>query len=231
MDLTEFCKDMPERQPVDPNDYVPIDMYPGYEFYIGKPNVALRSKIYILIRLAGTDLRELKRLLEEWFFLYPNKKHLIDQIRKYTIRDRGNRIPNKSFMKMVSGIEHYEIMDVLSKFVDEHTVSLHKDHSAQPEGISVDDILNDIFSLTTSELENLKNNLLKNGKQYISLTYIGTKAKLWTDLGKLLSAGIKRNEISRVFSEYCYWQKSTASVKNKLDSEEIYKKIGKKGTK
>jgi hypothetical protein len=109
-------------------------------------------------------------------------------------------------------------------------ISTQKD-STQPEGLLVDDILNKMFSLTTSELENLKNNLFNKGRQYISLTYIGTKANLWINLGKLLSAGIDRNEISRVFSEYCHWQKSTASAQFKLNSDEIYKKIVKKGIK
>lgn len=101
----------------------------------------------------------------------------------------------------------------------------------KPEGRLVDDILNNMFTLTSLELENLKNNLTKNDKQYISLNYIGTKKSLWEDLGKLLSTGIDRNEISRVFSEYCYWQKSTAGKSNKLEYDEIYKKIGRKVTK
>lgn len=123
-----------------------------------------------------------------------------------------------------------EYCQIRTKELDAH-LSKGNDNGTQPKGLSVDDILNNMFTLTSLELENLKNNLTKNDKQYISLNYIGTKKSLWEDLGKLLSTGIDRNEISRVFSEYCYWQKSTAGKSNKLEYDEIYKKIGRKVTK
>jgi hypothetical protein len=103
-------------------------------------------------------------------------------------------------------------------------------NSIQQKDNPVDNILNSMFDLEDFQLKTLKSNL-NGGRQYISLTYIGTKARLWIDLGKLLSAGIDRKEITRVFSEYCYWQKSTSSPSVKLKDADIYKKIAKKGIK
>ncbi len=130
MDLTEFCKDMPEMQPVDPKDYIPIEMYPGHDFYVGKPNVDFRMKIRNLIILTRSDVREMKRLFEQWFQLYPDKKHLIDQIRKSTISLRGDGFHSTVSSKL--GIGTKEQLDVLSVFVDEHTI---QDNSTQPEGL------------------------------------------------------------------------------------------------
>jgi hypothetical protein len=145
---------------------------------------------------------------------------------KYTTNDTNTS-------KLIDVINQFCEYSILCRFFSEQIIEFNQpiNISALPDGLIIDDILNSMFSLTTAELENLKNNLFNKGRQYISLTYIGTKASLWIDLGKLLSAGIDRNEISRVFSEYCHWQKSTASAQFELNSDEIYKKIVKKGIK
>lgn len=116
----------------------------------------------------------------------------------------------------------------------ETEVDIHQ-NSTQPtkerdnqQSTIVDNILKDMFNLSNPELENLKLNLMNNGRHYVSLTYIGSKTKLWKDLAKLRSAGVDRKEIARVFSDYCMWKKSTASQTINLDPGEIYKKIDKK---
>lgn len=121
--LKEFCKDMPEIQPVDPKDYIPIDMYPGNTFYVGK-KTDLQHQTLMLKHLAGSDLRELKRLLEQWFTIYPDKKYLIKQIRKCTINLRRSS-HNNILYKVTQGQ-----LDVLSQFVDEHTIN---DISTKPQ--------------------------------------------------------------------------------------------------
>jgi hypothetical protein len=94
---------------------------------------------------------------------------------------------------------------------------------------NIDDILNKMFTLTDSQLTTLKKNLSGNFS-YIGLTYIGKKISLWNDLAKLLTAGIDRKFIARVFSEYCKWQSSQVSESKTLNINEIYRKIDKKGT-
>jgi hypothetical protein len=86
-----------------------------------------------------------------------------------------------------------------------------------------------MFTLTDFELTTLKDNLSGNYK-YIGLTYTGKKEALWNYLSKLLTAGIDRNIIAKVFSEYCKWKSSQISESKTLTYDEIYKKIGKKGT-
>ncbi|MFH1118209.1 MAG: hypothetical protein V1775_00190 [Bacteroidota bacterium] len=158
MDLTEFCKDMPERQPVDPKDYIPIDMYPGYTFYIGK-KTDLQHQTLMLKHLAGSDLRELKRLLEQWFQLYPDKKYLIRQIRKCTISLRRGIRSTNILYKVTP-----DQLDVLSKFVDEHTVSLQKDNSTPPEGLQC------IEGIKPEDLKFIYAKLMGSGRLHKSVT-------------------------------------------------------------
>ena len=131
----------------------------------------------------------------------------------------------------------YEIVTIkhkhLIKFIAEgNKIILNNDGlNTTTEKIStveIDNILNDMFSLVSFELETLRDNLF--GKlTYIPLNYIGSKHTLWNNLGKLRSAGIDRVTIASVFSKYCKWQRTIASEPVSLGYDEIYKKIGKKG--
>ena len=96
---------------------------------------------------------------------------------------------------------------------------------AESDKLEIDSILNNMFKLADFELKTLKANLTSGGRTNMQLTYIGTKAQLWIELGKLRNAGIDRKEIARVFSEYCRWTKTITSPFVTLDPDEIYKKM------
>jgi hypothetical protein len=89
----------------------------------------------------------------------------------------------------------------------------------------IDEAIKKIFpSISDVEITRLKDNLENNQSNYISLTYIGKKNKLWKHLKEIRINGIDRNEIASVFSTYCKWKQTPISQPNELKYDEIYKK-------
>ena len=98
----------------------------------------------------------------------------------------------------------------------------------QSEQPTIDNILNEMFTLTDYQMTVLKGNL--QGKdQHMSLTYTGKKTDLWRHLSKLRAAGIERRIIAWVFSKYCRYKSSIIADHVELKYAEIYKKIENRG--
>lgn len=102
----------------------------------------------------------------------------------------------------------------------------------QTESNDIEEVLRDIFKdINTEDISKLKDNLLRgHSHRFWNVFYKGTKRALWYKLGLLRDAGINRNDIARVFDEI-HWQKVPFGASVKLDYNEIYTKIDKRGTK
>ncbi|OFY49449.1 MAG: hypothetical protein A2W85_06300 [Bacteroidetes bacterium GWF2_41_31] len=123
-EMNEFCKDMPESKPVNPANYIPIDLYPGHRFYVGEPHGAFSLNIQALIRVSRRDTREMRRLFEQWYILYPDKNFLLRQIRRFIVEER-----KKAYW---SHNQPQPQLEALSEFVDEHQ---EEKEGTQPKGI------------------------------------------------------------------------------------------------
>ncbi|HPT01785.1 MAG TPA: hypothetical protein PLJ84_04245 [Bacteroidales bacterium] len=64
--------------------------------------------------------------------------------------------------------------------------------------------------------------------QPVNLIYTGVKDRLWERLWDINEHIKDRRQVARVFSDHVYWKKTTTSVEQKLDLEDVYRHIERK---